>query len=213
MGMRARRDELEDLAFRHLMPGGLCDHPASRLAELHNKSEGLHGQVSKRSLPKALFGARHRGQGRGPPKAASIRCGARWSANRLLSNSSRIFSAFRIVVRTIERLLPRRSASFIPSGRTSPARFKDYISTSEAERLPARSIRLWSALAVSVSSFKCAPSAIGTISPATASPRMCSIRIVPVGRQGHAWTLESRAYQWPAGESISADKIHLQSQV
>ncbi len=43
MGMQGMRDELEDLAFRHLMPEAY-EMIRARLAELHHKSEGAHRQ-------------------------------------------------------------------------------------------------------------------------------------------------------------------------
>ena len=90
--MQGVRDELEDLAFRHLMPEARTMIVA-RLADLRKRN----GQIIRR-IEKELAGELRRIAASKlkskDAKRRPIRCFARWSAIRSPSNNSPIFSDF-----------------------------------------------------------------------------------------------------------------------
>ena len=88
---RAMRDELEDLAFRHLMPEARAMIVA-RLDDLRARNGKIIGRIEK-ELAEELAARGIEAEVKGREKRP-IRCFARWSAIRSPSNSSPIFSAF-----------------------------------------------------------------------------------------------------------------------
>ena len=126
MGMQGLRSELEDLAFRYLMPEA---HTliVSRLEEMKTKNGALIARIAdelKDQFARRGIKVRRAAAGRSRP----IRSGARWSATRSPSSSSPTSTAS-ASSSTRSPIATPRSASRTPPGRACMGRFKDYIST------------------------------------------------------------------------------------
>jgi GTP pyrophosphokinase len=125
MGMQGMRDELEDLAFRHLMPEAY-EMIRSRLAELHGKNGGLITKIEKELLDElAARGIEAKVEGREKQPYSVWRKMQRKSI--AFEQLSDIYG-FRVVVGTIEQCY--RTVGIVHTKwRNVFGRFKDYIST------------------------------------------------------------------------------------
>ncbi len=125
MGMQQMRDELEDLAFRYLMPDAYA-MIAERLADLRRKNGRIIAKIEKELLSELAardIAAKIEGRQKHPYSV--------WSKMERKSISfeqlSDIFG-FRVVVETIEDCY-RVIGVFHTKWAVVPGRFKDYIST------------------------------------------------------------------------------------
>jgi len=125
MGMQGMRDELEDLAFRHMMPDAY-EMIRARLAELHRKNEGLITKIEKELLDELTA--------RGIEAKVEGREKAPYSVWRKMERKSIAFEqlsdifGFRVVVSTIEQCY--RTVGVVHTKWPNVfGRFKDYIST------------------------------------------------------------------------------------
>ncbi|RST82811.1 bifunctional (p)ppGpp synthetase/guanosine-3',5'-bis(diphosphate) 3'-pyrophosphohydrolase [Aquibium carbonis] len=125
MGMQDMREELEELAFRHINPGG---HKAvtERLADILQRNRGVIGEIEA-SL-KTLF------EKYGLQATVTSRQKKPWSVFRKMESKALSFEqlsdifAFRVIVDEVEDCY-RALCAIHTSWSMVPGRFKDYIST------------------------------------------------------------------------------------
>ncbi len=125
MGMQDMREELEELAFRHINPGG---HKAvtERLADILQRNRGVIGEIEA-SL-KTLF------EKYGVEATVTSRQKKPWSVFRKMESKALSFEqlsdifAFRVIVDEVEDCY-RALCAIHTSWSMVPGRFKDYIST------------------------------------------------------------------------------------
>lgn len=125
MGMQDMREELEELAFRHINPGG---HKAvtERLADILQRNRGVIGEIEA-SL-ETLF------EKYGVQATVTSRQKKPWSVFRKMESKALSFEqlsdifAFRVIVDEVEDCY-RALCAIHTSWSMVPGRFKDYIST------------------------------------------------------------------------------------
>ncbi|QDY98925.1 bifunctional (p)ppGpp synthetase/guanosine-3',5'-bis(diphosphate) 3'-pyrophosphohydrolase [Nitratireductor mangrovi] len=125
MGMQDMREELEELAFRHINPGGYRA-VTERLTEMFERNRGVIGEIE--SALNALF----------PKYGVNARVKSRqkkpWSVFRKMETKALSFEqlsdifGFRVLVDTVEDCYQALCAIHT-SWSMVPGRFKDYIST------------------------------------------------------------------------------------
>ena len=170
MGMQRVREELEDLAFKHLNPDAYAMIEA-RLDDIGRKNNlrivAIEDEIT---AALAVDGIKAKVEGRQKQPYSVWQKMERKSI--AFEQMSDIFG-FRIIVQTAAECY-RAIGVLHTKWPTVPGRFKDYISTPKP-MIIARSTRRSSDPVGSGWSFRCALNRC-TISPATGSPRTCSTR-------------------------------------
>ena len=125
MGMQDMREELEELAFRHINPDAHRT-VTERLAEIFERSKGVIGEIEKAIA--ALF------EKHGVKATVKSRQKKPWSVFRKMETKALSFEqlsdifGFRVIVDTIEDCY-RALGAIHTTWSMVPGRFKDYIST------------------------------------------------------------------------------------
>ena len=118
---RTCASELEDLAFRKLKPEAYAhDHRAPR-RDARRKSEELDRRRSRRELTEKLAAERHRGRRSPAGRSGPGRSGRKMERKQSRFEQLSDMIGFRVIVDDGRRLLPRRSASSTPTGRSCRA--------------------------------------------------------------------------------------------
>ena len=126
MGMQGMREELEELAFRHINPEALPDGHGA--AERNLRAQPGRRRRNRSIAVGAVREAVDQGNGQEPRRRSRGRCSARWNRKALsLEQLSDLFG-FRVVVDTVEDCY-RALGAIHTSWSMVPGRFKDYIST------------------------------------------------------------------------------------
>ena len=171
MGMQRLRDELEDLAFRHLMPDAYATIEA-RLDDIGRKN-GLRIVAIETELTEALQAAGIKAEVTGRQKQP-------YSVWRKMERKSISFEqlsdifGFRIIVDNDEACYKAIGVIHM-KWPTVPGRFKDYISTPKPNDYRSVHTTVVGPRPPAGGNCRCGPTRC-TTSPATASPRMSSTR-------------------------------------